>query len=483
MVRDIEERFDGTAELGGLHVSLFPHVQVTGENLVLRREGAAAGAPFLAVRQFDLQTSSWELLRRPIHVDTVHVTGLSITLPPRGERPRLQGSGDGQPKPSKLRFVVGKLVCDDAHLEILTDKPGKLPIVFDIEDLVMRSAGPGRTMPFTARLTNPKPAGYIASKGEFGPWNTEEPRDTPVSGDYSFTDADLATIKGIGGILSSQGQFSGVLSRIEVQGETDTPDFTVSTGEHPMPLHTDFSATVDGSTGDTDLHPVRATLLHSVLIANGSVIHREDGHAITLNVVATAARIEDLLKVAVKMNPPALSGPVTLRTRFVLPPGSRSVAERLNLDGAFNLPAARFPKASVQDKLDELSLRAQGHPKQAKKEAEGGDEAEVLSQLRGRFKLRDAVVSLPDLTFRVPGASLTLAGTYALIGEDFSFRGHARMDAKLSHMTTGVKSFFLRALDPFFAKQGAGTVLPIRISGTGTEPHIGLDFGHREKAN
>jgi hypothetical protein len=477
LIRDLEERFDGTAELGALHVSLFPELHVVGENLVLRREGRSADPPFLTVRRFDLRGSPWGLLRWPLSVGTVRVTGLLITIPPRGQRPKLQGSGAEAQKSAKTLFVVGKVICDDAHLQILTEKPGKLPLTFDIEDVVLSSAGPDRAMPFTAKLTNPKPAGYIQSKGDFGPWETQEPRDTPVSGTYSFSNANLATIKGIGGILSSQGRFSGVLGQIEVQGQSDTPDFTVSTGGHPMPLHTDFNATVDGSTGDTSLHPVRATLAHSVIIANGSVVRLADGHQVTLDVVSSDARIEDLLKVAVKTNPPTLSGPVTLHTKFLLPPGPQAVPERANLDGTFNLPAAHFSNPKAQDRLDQLSVRAEGKPEEAK------DAPEILSELGGNFKVKDGVVSLSNLKFQVPGASIALAGDYRLDDEEFSFEGQARLEAKLSQMTTGIKSFFLKAIDPLFSKQGAGTVLPIKISGTGTDPSIRLDFGHLKRAN
>jgi hypothetical protein len=472
VVQELNRRFDGSAQLDSLSVSVFPRLSVTGQKLVLRNNGDTSTAPFLSIQQFSAEASPLRLLWRPIEIGIVRLTGLSIVLPPHGERPRLEASKSSQTK-SKAEFVIGKIVSDHARLELLTDKPGKIPLVFDISNLVMDSAGPGRAMPFTATLTNPKPIGDIAAKGAFGPWETQEPRDTPVSGDYSFTAADLSTIKGIGGILTSHGQFSGVLGKIEVRGETDTPDFRVDTGSHPMPLHTTFSATVGGSTGDTFLHPVNARLADSEILANGSVVRDRSGRRVTLDVSASNARIEDLLKVAVKTDPPVLSGPVTLHTSFLLPPDGASVPERLHLDGSFNLTEARFLHPSVQKKLDKLSARAQGNPK----EAEQDDAPDVLSDLKGKFKLQNGVISISNLTFKVPGGLIALAGDYQLAGQEFSFEGQARLEAELSQMTTGVQSFFLRAVDPIFAKSGAGTVLPIKISGTGASPKIALDFG------
>jgi hypothetical protein len=82
----------------------------------------------------------------------------------------------------------------------------------------------------------------------------------------------LGTIKGIGGLLSSTGEYDGTLDNIVVDGKTDTPDFCVATSGRMVPLHTEFHAIVDGTNGDTYLHPVKAQILISWLVANGSVV-------------------------------------------------------------------------------------------------------------------------------------------------------------------------------------------------------------------
>jgi len=76
----------------------------------------------------------------------------------------------------------------------------------------------------------------------------------------------------------------------------------------------------------------------------------------------------------------------------------------------------------------------------------------------------------------VPGAAVLLTGTYGLRTGKLDFRGELRMHATLSQATTGVKSFFLKALDPFFKKQHAGAVIPIKITGTRNSPSFGLDL-------
>src|ERR1035438_6455715 len=121
-----------------------------------------------------------------------------------------------------MSITVDRFVCADTKLIINTDKPGKPPLEFDIGDLRMKDIGPGQPLRFDATLVNPKPVGNIKSTGVFGPLNEENPRDSAVGGDYSFTQADLGTIKGIGGILSSTGKYAGTLGRIEVEGQTDS---------------------------------------------------------------------------------------------------------------------------------------------------------------------------------------------------------------------------------------------------------------------
>jgi hypothetical protein len=81
----------------------------------------------------------------------------------------------------------------------------------------------------------------------------------------------------------------------------------------------------------------------------------------------------------------------------------------------------------------------------------------------------------------VPGADINLNGVYSLDGDQFDFSGKARLNAKVSQLTTGFKSLLLKPVDPFFSKNGAGTEVPIKITGTRSEPKFGLDFHHKDE--
>jgi hypothetical protein len=384
------------------------------------------------------------------------------------------------PEGGKIKILVDSFVCDEAQLIINTLKPGKLPLEFDIKNLKMTSIGPDRPMHFDADLTNPKPVGNVLSSGSFGPWQADSPRDTPVNGTYSFNHADLGTIKGIGGILSSTGEYGGTLDNIVVDGKTDTPDFRVATAMRMVPLHTEFHAIVDGTTGDTYLQPVTARILNSSLVAHGSVMRTKDpeGHRVELDVMIEKGRIEDLLKLAVGTDPPIMTGSVRLRTKFDLPPGKPDFAKRLRLAGNFQVSGAHFTNEKIQAKIDALSMRSQGKPKLAQDNIPDN----VQSDVNSTFGLDNGLISFSQLEFRVPGTQVNLTGTYSLDGNQIDFHGKARLDAKLSHTVTGWKSILLKPADPFFSKNGAGTELPVKVTGIKSEPHFGSDFGHRDES-
>jgi hypothetical protein len=334
-------------------------------------------------------------------------------------------------------------------------------------------------MHFEANLTNPKPVGNILSSGSFGPWQPDNPRDTPVNGTYSFRDADLGTIKGIGGILSSNGSYTGTLDNIVVDGTTDTPDFRIAISGRPVPLHTEFHAIVDGTSGDTYLQPVNGQILDTKLVAKGSVVRVKDpkGHHIELDVVIQQGKIDDLLKLAVRTDPPVMTGYVHLKTILDLPPGEPDVSDRLKLAGHFQVSAVHFTNDKTQGKIDALSLRSQGKPGMAKDNIPDN----VHANLKGTFRLANGLLAFSELVFQVPGTQVNLTGKYSLDGNQFDFRGKARLDAKLSHMVTGWKAILLKPVDPFFSKNGAGTELPVKVTGTKSEPHFGTDFGHKDE--
>jgi len=100
----------------------------------------------------------------------------------------------------------------------------------------------------------------------------------------------------------------------------------------------------------------------------------------------------------------------------------------------------------------------------------------VVSQFAGRFTLRAGQLSLPHVTFDVPGSAIRLAGHYGLVSEQIDFAGTIFTDASLSEMTTGW-SLLLKPVDLVFKRAGGGSALPIKITGRRRAPAFGLDKG------
>ena len=85
------------------------------------------------------------------------------------------------------------------------------------------------------------------------------------------------------------------------------------------------------------------------------------------------------------------------------------------------------------------------------------------------------ILRLPGLRFSVQGARVDLDGRYSLRDQGLNFAGALRLDAPVSQTVTGFKSILLKPIDPLFRRNGAGTHLPIRISGTVSQPSFGVD--------
>src|SRR6185312_2030985 len=216
--------------------------------------------------------------------------------------------------------------------------------------------------------------------------------DTPVKGKYAFSHADLSVFHGIRGMLASSGEYTGELDQIEVHGTTDVPDFALTAGNHPMHLRTEFQATVDGTNGDTKLHPVHAILDDSAFDVSGAIERGalEKHKEITLTAGTKGTEVQDFLRLAMKTPRPPMTGRISFDTTVKIPPGETEVIERLQLDGAFTLKNVRFTTPSIQQKVASLSHHAQGDPKDTRTN-------DVRAQFAGRFKLKNARLSLPRL--------------------------------------------------------------------------------------
>lgn len=445
---------------------------------------------------------------RSITISRVRLIGLKIVVPPGADRNKIssiqptatvarllpaQLATDSQSVEAAVlaSILVKRIDCENVQLILETSKPDRPSLSFAISHLQLRNVTAHRPVEFEAELSNPKPEGIIHATGSVGPWPTDDPGATPMRGKYTFDHADLATFRGIAGILSSNGNFEGTLRSIIVDGTSDVPDFRLTHFGNSVPLHAQFHARVDGTNGDTWLDPVEATLGGSHFITRGQVVRvkppdsgnqplyssanlpplADRGHDITLRVDVDRGHIEDFLRLANRSQTPLLTGTVVLNASLHIPPGSDPVHHRLQIDGTFKLDQAHFTNEKLQNHIRDLSFRGQGHPEALK----GSNAGDISSEMEGAFHMAGAVITLPDLRYNVPGATIQLQGTYPLEGL-MRFDGTARMQATVSQMVGGWKGMLLRPADRFFRGAGAGTVVPIMIHGPHDSPEFSVDF-------
>lgn len=492
----LEKQFDSDVEMGALDVSMAlksplmvllragkgAQAHVIGHDVKLWHHHRRDRAPLIAIKSFVFQVELNSLLTKPYRAEMVRVEGLVVTVPPRPKAPLnkpvkdLRAEKDLPPKPkavdadgNRISVILDTVICDGTKLSILPRDPNKDPLDFDIRKLRLTSAGPGLAMTYTAELTNPKPPGLILANGHFGPWVAAEPSDTPLDGVYDFQNADLSVFKGIAGKLNSTGKFTGLIDHIIADGETRMADFRLTMAGNPMNLRTKYHAVIDGGNGNTLLDPVEATLGRTRFTARGGVVRGkgEAGKTVDLDVQFQEGHIEDLMRLAMK-GPVMMKGPIALKVRMVLPPGKGEPTDKLRLTGTFVLENGDFTSATVQQKIDSMSSKAQGKPKDPSVN-------EVRANLAGSFAMANGVIQFPSLGLNIPGADLDLAGQYTFSSESIDFRGRLRLDAKISQTQTGWKRWALKPVDRFFSKEGAGTLLKIKIDGTRDDPHFSRD--------
>jgi len=461
----LQQRYGVPVSLQTFHSSLFPRARVSGTGLVLG--GGPPGAPpLIQIASFSANASWFRLLFGARRLGYVQLQGLQLNIPPKRSGP--------VHKRFRSALVLESVIADGTVLRIDSSQPGKRPRTFYIQHLRLRAApGRDRGMLYQARLTNPKPVGQIAATGAFGPWDDGDPGSTPLSGKYAFTHADLSTINGLAGMLSSQGAFDGSLREIEVHGTSYTPDFSLGQDGNAMPLQAVFQLLVDGTSGDTLLQTVRARLGSSALDVTGIVQPSPlPGSEVDLDVAAgnsgQPARLEDLLGLAVRTTQPPMKGNVTLRAHIHVPPGSPAVDKRMRMRGQFEIGQATFTDPEVRSKLSDLSLRGQGNARAAA----AGDVVPTVVALQGEFQMGKGLVQFSQLQFAVPGATIRLHGSYDVPSQALDFQGTVALDAKISQTTTGWKSLMLHPFNRVFEHGTTGTLLPIAITGQRAHPNF-----------
>ena len=455
VIKELEQATSSTVQIREFHRTYFPHLGCVAVQVALKRGSDQQSQAEMMVEKLTVQGTWSGLLSK--HLALIKAEGAHAVFPPLG-------SGQSW-KPTESNVVVDQFIANGSVVEFTRkDKP---PLKFLVNEFAAHHLATYDPMKFEVRLRNPEPPGEVEASGTFGPWNMERVSATPVAGSYSFRDANLGAFGGIGGRLSSNGQFHGTLEKIDVVGNTDTPDFLVRHSSHRMDLASDFQVQVDALDGNVELNQVVARLARTVVVSHGRVADQggQRGKTAALDLEVRNGRIQDLLRLFASEKQSPLSGVVSLTARTEVPPGPEPFLRKLQMTGDFGIASALFGKRQTEQQLNKLSAVARGEPEQA------ADPANVLSDLRGHVVVHDGVATFTDLSFHVPGALARLHGTFNLTSERVDFHGTLFMKASLPKASSGIKSFLLKAIDPFLKKnRRGGAEFPVSITGTYQHP-------------
>jgi hypothetical protein len=458
ILEDLKEASDSTVTVRKAHRTYFPFPGCVLEGLVFHHGPDKWN--LITVEKLTIEGSYSGILTK--RVPRIRAEGGHVIVPPLGSNVTFNTQHSN--------LVVEEIVADGAVIEFAAKDSSKKPLHFEVQHAVLNDVQWGKAIDFDLKFHNPEPPGEIATRGKFGAWTTGRPGETPISGEYTFEQADLGVYGGVAGMLSSKGKYGGALKHIDISGATDVPDFEVSTGKHKVRLATQYSAYVDAIHGDTFLKQVDAHFGRTDLTVAGSIaaVKGRKSKTALLDLTSRRGRIEDILRLFVSEPRAPMSGPITLKAKVEIPPGDERFLEKIKLDGAFGIDDGTFSKAETQKNVNELSAGARGDKME--------DAETVLTDLKGQVVLTGGIARFSDLSFGIPGAKARMNGTFNLLNEKIDLHGFMKVDTKISKTTTGMKSFFLKVLDPIFKKKKKGEVVPVHISGTYEHPQFGLDL-------
>jgi len=463
VIQSLEQSFASTVEFQSFRVTYF-RPGFVAEGVTFRRNADVNTPPIATVAKLVVQGSYSGFFMFPKRIPRVKVEGLHVFVSPQSER------SEGQPTNSAEESKVNVAEIDADHA-VLEFSSGDQPLRFEISKLTLNAVGEDHPMAFHVTLKNPEPPGEIRADGQFGPLRHDDTGQTAASGSYVFDRADLSVFPGIAGRLSSTGRFGGVLEQLEVAGETEVPDFEVTSAGHAVHLKAQFQAIVNGMNGDVALKSVSVQFGKTSVVAQGEVSSKAaaDGKTVSLVGAQQQGTIQDWLQLLSKGHHPAMNGAMAFRAKVQVPPGKQSFLKRLNLQGDFTIGSADFVKPATQQAVNNLSQVALG-------QKQNDNPASVDESMKGHVVMTKAMATLTDLYFGVPGALAHMHGTYEVLTGKIDLHGNLRVDNKLSKGETGMKSALLKVAEPFLKKKKQGEIVPIKIDGTFSHPSYGLDI-------
>lgn len=458
----LESVFASRITFNKYHRVYFPNPGFEANGLTLRRNSAPNLPPVGSIEHVRVEGRWIDLLLLRDRVKRVEADGLHVVIPPVGSEANREDFPPGSAGDfAGPKMTVGELDIYNALLDLMR-KDGQR-YSFPIYRLVLSNVHLGSKVTYRLKMRNALPSGDIDAHGTLGPIKPHGLAQTPVSGEYTFNGVKLEDIHGLHGVLKSNGSFLGNLGGIEVKTTADVPDFAIQRGQARR-LQATARVAVNALNGDVTMHSLDLHTGNTDVHGEGTVAGKPK--ITNMDITVKHGRAEDILQPFMHNRAP-VTGPVQLSAKAHLAaaePG-RKFLDRLTMDGRFDIPRERITNPNTAKSLTAFSERAQGGRESAQ---DVGDVPQTISSLIGDLTVRNGIAHAKALTFELPGAVAHLSGDFNLRNQNVKMTGDLRMDADLSHVTTGFKSVLLKPFAPFFRKKHAGAVVSIEVTGA---PH------------
>jgi len=424
------------------------------EGVVFQRK--TSSRPLITIQRLTIRSSFFALLHHRVSI--IRADGMRMNWQKE----------QNQPGSKSRPTVVDRLIADNAVLEVPDGSPHGLRFIFHkFEARNLRGRGQSS---FAVQLDNPLPHGLLYVSGRFGPWDRSAPARTELDGEYMLENADLSVFHGIAGMLSSKGSFRGTFDNLAVQGQTSTPELTVVSTHHGLPLQADFVARVNGAVGDVVLPRLKAQFGRDDLDVHGSIARTPDGRRVaSLEIHCDRGRIEDTFYPFIHLPQAAVTGAVRFRMHVTIPPGREKFEKKMGLSSTFDIENARFTHEQTQRNLSKLAQA----PRQTQ------PDTTAPSSIRGRVSVEHGVARFSELRIEDQYAWANFHGEFGLLDQRVNLHGQLKTATSLAKTTHGIKAIFAKVIEPFSRKQPHETVVPVRIGGTYSRPQFGLGLTGR----
>jgi hypothetical protein len=460
----IETEMNGTVQFGHYRQVFLPHPGAVIDLMTLTPRDPSR--PKITAQRVTIRGLYWGLFVTPKHLKAMSFDGLEISFPPKDGKHNTQTQNGKDASKDDTRY--DEVDAKDSRV-VFAGADGAGPQTYEIYQLVMKNFSATGPMHFSSNLKIPTPVANVAVSGIFGPINHQKLGETPLSGKFTMKNANLATFRSLYGTLAGYGEFQGKLGELKVNGGTEMQNFGVTDTAHDLPLKTQFTVMVDGTSGNVEFEPIHATLGKTKLVAQGQLADSADKKkTLTLNISSNDARIEDLMYLFVHSKKPPLAGPTQFKMDVKLPSGDAPFEKRVEMKAHFGIEKSKFTHSDTEQKVSALSEAARGNPKDE-------DPPTVVSDLTGDLTLKGGTANFSRLDCDVPGASAKLHGKYNLESHAVDLHGMLQTDVKLSKATTGFKAFLMKVVEAAKKKKKEGATVPVKITGTYEKPDFGLD--------